>query len=167
VAARAQLDGVGERGDEREAQARPAGIGAGAHPAALVRDHDLEPLHSGPDDHVDGAFSFFVCMADHVGAGLGDGEADVADDAVGHPERVADALEHAPHERDVLRMRGDHEVDVRRGPRRKDAETGARAQSRCPVTMALIGRPASPARVGGEVVASHLLQLLYPSGSGE
>ena len=115
VGAAAQLERLGERGDERQAEAEAGAVGAREHPAALVAhgDHEAPVAHAGGDLHR--AVALRVGVDDDVGARLGHGELDVGQDLVLDVQRVAEAAERVADDGDVLCARRKGEDEIRRG----------------------------------------------------
>ena len=68
----------------------------------MVADHDRQVLLAGEHVDLEPAGLLVVGVHDDVGAGLGDGQLDVREDLRVELERLAEATEGMPHDRDVL-----------------------------------------------------------------
>ena len=97
------LDVVGERCDQRQAEAGTGSVRARADARALVGHDQLELVAVRPDHDVDRAgLPVVVRVAHDVGACLGDGEAHVLDEVSGQLQRLGEGAEDVPDHRHVL-----------------------------------------------------------------
>ena len=102
-----QLEGLGQRGDERQPEPEARAVGAREDAAALVADdHGQRGLVDASRARRAARRRVRVGVDDDVRARLGDRELDVRQRLVGDVHDVAQAAEGVPDHRDVLRARG-------------------------------------------------------------
>ena len=113
--AAAELERLGERRDERQAEAEAGAVGAREHPAALVAHGDREAAVAQRGGDLHRAVAVGVGVDDDVRARLGDGELDVGEHLVVDVEGVAEPAEGMADDGDVLCARWKGEDEIGRG----------------------------------------------------